>query len=425
MESKSSANIATTFQDFADDVGIPDTLICDLATEQVGAHYFYDQVWYWDEKKTDMNTEQRKIGRWLGIAHRVGSEMTYWILTKGAMVIARSTIQHITTTDMEQDAIKAAVQAFDTTIEARLSDENFTINEPGIFYMDDDDADDANEQMIPNDEEYGDMLQDPKPDIDDIEIYNKYLNSEFVVDRGGEQVRAKVIKRARSDSGYPIGTAHVNPMLDTREYECVTDDGTVERYTANMIAENIFAQCDDEGKRYTILDEIIEHAKDGNDAIDITNGFITSANGNRISKKTTRGWKLLCSWKDGSSDWVDLKELKDSNPIEVAEYAVANNIQEEPAFKWWVGDVLRRRNRIINKVKSRYWKLTHKFGIRLPHLVQEALRIDEGTGTMFWTEAIKKELKKVSVAFKLCDDWTPEQIRQGLARGDFVGYQEI
>jgi hypothetical protein len=342
MESKSSANIATTLQDFADDVGIPDTLICDLATEQVGAHTpmmkeirrlrirlrnsekgrsnqnhkaeteireikkkwkirmreknvprrlwdyglvhiaeiasitargpngrpgmeeilgqtvdisewldfdFYDQVWYWDEKKTDMNTEQRKIGRWLGIAHRVGSEMTYWILTKGAMVIARSTVQHVTTTDMEQDAIKAAVQAFDTTIEARLSDENFTINEPGIFYMDDDDADDANEQMIPNDEEYGDMLQDPKPDMDDIETYDKYLNSEFVVDRGGEQVRAKVVKRARSDSGYPIGTAHSNPMLDTREYECVTDDGTVERYTANIIAENIFAQCDDEGRR--------------------------------------------------------------------------------------------------------------------------------------------------------------------------------
>jgi hypothetical protein len=39
MESKSSANIAATLQDFADDVGIPDTtLVCDLATEQVGAH---------------------------------------------------------------------------------------------------------------------------------------------------------------------------------------------------------------------------------------------------------------------------------------------------------------------------------------------------------------------------------------------------
>jgi hypothetical protein len=38
MEPKASANIAATLQDFADDVGIPDNLVCDLATEQVGAH---------------------------------------------------------------------------------------------------------------------------------------------------------------------------------------------------------------------------------------------------------------------------------------------------------------------------------------------------------------------------------------------------
>lgn len=518
MESKSSANIAATLQDFADDVGIPDTLICDLATEQVGAHTpmmkeirrlrirlrnsekgrsnqnhkaeteirevkkkwklrmreknvprrlwdfglvyiaeitsiiargtngrpgmeeilgqtvdisewldfdFYDQVWYWDEKKTDMNKEQRKLGRWLGIAHRVGSEMTYWILTKAAKVIARSTVQHVTITDMEQDAIKTAVTEFNTALSLRLSDENYTINDPGIFYIDDEEpVDDDDETMIPDDAEYGDMLQAPKPEVDDIDMYDKYLNSEFVVDRGGEQVRAKVLKRAKSESGYPIGTAHTNPIFDTRVYECVTEDGTTERYTANIIAENIYAQCDDEGKSYAVLDEIIDHSKDGS-AIEIADGFITSANGNRIPKKTTRGWKLLCSWKDGTSDWIALKDLKDSNPIEVAEYAVANKINEEPAFKWWVSDILRRRNRIISKVKSRYWKLTHKFGIRLPHSVQEALRIDEATGTKFWSDAIKKELTKVNVAFEFCENWSPEQVRKGHARGDFVGYQEI
>jgi hypothetical protein len=69
----------------------------------------------------------------------------------------------------------------------------------------------------------------------------------------------------------------------------------------------------------------------------------------RTSKLTcpTRGWKLLCQWKNGSSDWVDLRHLKDSNPIEVAEYAVAKRIQEGPAFKWWVPETLRTRNRII------------------------------------------------------------------------------
>ena len=37
---------------------------------------FYDRVWYWDHQKTDMNNDQARIGCWLGIAHRVGSDMT-------------------------------------------------------------------------------------------------------------------------------------------------------------------------------------------------------------------------------------------------------------------------------------------------------------------------------------------------------------
>jgi hypothetical protein len=36
MESKSSHNIAQALNEFVDDVGIPGTLICDLASEQTG-----------------------------------------------------------------------------------------------------------------------------------------------------------------------------------------------------------------------------------------------------------------------------------------------------------------------------------------------------------------------------------------------------
>ena len=57
----------------------------------------------------------------------------------------------------------------------------------------------------------------------------------------------------------------------------------------------------------------------------------------------------MARWK---LDWTDLKESK---PVELAEYAVANKIIEELAFKWWVATVLRRRNWIISKLKSWYW----------------------------------------------------------------------
>jgi hypothetical protein len=54
------------------------------------------------------------------------------------------------------------------------------------------------------------------------------------------------------------------------------------------------------------------------------NGTVTLANGNVKPKITTQGWQLLVLWKDKSTSWVKLKDLKASNPIELAEYAVAN-----------------------------------------------------------------------------------------------------
>ena len=86
--------------------------------------------------------------------------------------------------------------------------------------------------------------------------------------------------------------------------------------------------------------------------------------------------------------WETLANLKESYPVQVAEYAVNNKIDQEPAFNWWVRQVLRKRDRILSKVKSRYWRTTHKFGIRVPKTVQEALQIDKETGTDYWEKAI-------------------------------------
>jgi hypothetical protein len=198
-------------------------------------------------------------------------------------------------------------------------------------------------------------------------------------------------------------------------------DGSIAEYAANVIAENLYSQVDSEGRQYLILNEIVDHSQDAS-AISKDQGFYTSYNGNQIRRKTTKGWKLCVEWKDGSTSWIPLSELKASNPVEVAEYAVANHLIEEPAFAWWTKDVLRRRNRIISKVKSRYWKTTHKFGIRLPHSVQQALQIDEETGTDYWRRAIEREMKNVRPAFERWDEGTVEDARDGKK---LVGYQEI
>ncbi len=57
---------------------------------------------------------------------------------------------------------------------------------------------------------------------------------------------------------------------------------------------------------------------------------------NKSLRQTTKGWFLQVLWKDRTSSWEPLENLKASNPGEVAEYAIANNISNEAAFAWWV-----------------------------------------------------------------------------------------
>jgi hypothetical protein len=139
-----------------------------------------------------------------------------------------------------------------------------------------------------------------------------------------------------------------NPLLDTREYEVEFPDGTMDTYSANIIAENLYSQVDTEGKQYQVISEIIDHRTNGH-AVSIDDAFITDKHGNQRRRKTTMGWEMLILWKGNTTSWVKLSDVKDSHPIEVAEYAVANKIVEQPAFAWWAKQALKKRDRHINK----------------------------------------------------------------------------
>ena len=80
--------------------------------------------------------------------------------------------------------------------------------------------------------------------------------------------------------------------------------------------------------------------------------------------------------------------MKDSFPVQLTEYSVRARISQEPTFAWWVSFVLKKRNLIIAKVKSKYWVRTHKFGIRVPKSVAEAKRLDKSNGDTLWWDAI-------------------------------------
>jgi len=181
---------------------------------------------------------------------------------------------------------------------------------------------------------------------------DEYVNAEVNLPHGEGMVTGKVIGHKGELDGTLRGLRSDNPLLDTRSYVVEFPDSEVSEYAANVIAENMWAQCDLDGQQRIILDSIMDHKTNGH-AVAMADRYI-NVKGKQHLRKTTRGWRLCCcQWKDGSTSWNRMADLKESHPIEVAEYAVAMGIDHEPAFAWWVPHTLRKRNRIIAAVKKR------------------------------------------------------------------------
>ena len=79
---------------------------------------------------------------------------------------------------------------------------------------------------------------------------------------------------------------------------------------------------------------------------------------------------------------------------------------------------------MISKVKKRYWRTTHKYGVRLPNNLTEAMQIYQANGNTYCKGEIDKEMKKAKIAYKPREDSTPEKVRKGNV-DDMHGYQEI
>jgi hypothetical protein len=157
-----------------------------------------------------------------------------------------------------------------------------------------------------------------------------------------ELAYTRVKRRAVDVEGKPVGRPSINPLLDSCQYEVEFMDGDTEILTANIIAENLLAQVDEEGHRQMLIDEIEDH-RITDDAIPIVQGTFSTPSGMKRRRRTTKGWELSVRWKDGSSTCISLKDLKDTYPVELADYDIDNKIQDEPAFAWWVPYVLKKR----------------------------------------------------------------------------------
>ena len=308
---------------------------------------FYDAIWY----KDNAGASPFEPGRWLGVSNNTGRLMTYYVLTQRGTVISRSTVQRVTSLELSTTNVTKMFNDFDQNISIKLKHDmsGFQGDKPNpedwadLLSSDPDFNDEFNK--IFNDNSIKEADEYTEETLDDT-----YLNMEVALPRDSDGPEyAKVTKRLRDANGLPIGTANDNPILDTRLYEVEYLDGYRTSLAANAIAENLFSQVDEEGNRHVLFDAIIDHRVDGSE-LQQKDAIITSANGGRRRKRSTKGWEILLQWKDGSSSWEAMKDVKEAYPVQLAEYALLHKISNQPAFAWWTPYVIKKKTQVISKI---------------------------------------------------------------------------
>jgi hypothetical protein len=354
--------------------------------------------------------DKELLGRDLGPAIDIGPAHTRKVLKQNGQILYRSTVRSLSPEEeMKPEEIESR-KSYEAEIAQRLGEATTWQELSGDPDFDTpvfDAYEDDHQALFPqaNDVDDGEPTT---PDTND-----QYVGAEVLLPHGDAVLTARVTGRKRDSDGIPIGKANANPILDTRVYQVKYPDGDVAEYAANVIAENMYSQCDSEGNQFLLMKAIVDHRKDGH-ALEKADMWI-QVGSNKHKRKTTKGWHLCIEWRDGTTSWERLADVKESNPVEVAEYAFATGIQDEPAYAWWCPHVLKRRDRIIAAVSARTHKKDHKFGIKVPKTWDEAVRLDKENSDTQWQDAVRQEMSKVRIAFKILDDGSKVP----------PGYQEI
>ena len=280
--------------------------------------------------------QHQRLGRVLGPARSAGTAMSQWVMTASGDVMPIQTLRALTNSENNSPTMKERKRDFTRFIKEKFGN-SIKLLKQGTSNEYPESIDEA--KSGPVDDEIYELYEGwydepchPISDVDEVEDYDLYIDAEVMLPRDGKYLEAaRVIGQAKDKNGKNYGTYNQNPVLNTKVYNVMFPDGTVTPYAANIIAENIYSQIDEEGHRYQLMDYIMDHRKDGT-AIPISEGYVVAKNGNRVKRQTTKGWYFQIQWKDGTDSWAPLKDLKASHPLQVAEYVQAAELINEPAF---------------------------------------------------------------------------------------------
>jgi hypothetical protein len=224
-----------------------------------------------------------QLGRDLGSAIDIGPAMTRNILKQNGIVMYRSSVRTLTQDEIQSPTEKKEREEFYIDVEKKFGP---AMNKD--YFKEDPDYADF---FTPTYDCYEDDEVSPSkmPDIDDIkeghdaDTYDQYFGAHVRLPIGDEIRSGKVVRRKRELDGTVRGRANANSMLDTRTYEIEFPDGRSDEYTANVIAENMYAECDIEGRQYNLMEGTTDHKTDG-DAVEPADMYIKHGSNKKVKK---------------------------------------------------------------------------------------------------------------------------------------------
>jgi hypothetical protein len=212
------------------------------------------EIYDWVLHRSNAGLGEVKVGRWLGVSHRVGRLMSYWVLPESGIPVSVTTVQRLTNDERNTDEMKGRMSQYGEKLRVLFESQSADASQ-GLRDVDTSKVIDPDNEDPVFFEEFTRIIDDttlPHADeLGNVEVVtDNHVGMEFSLARGGEceLVNATVRRRLNDEEGKPIGYAHANPLLDSRRYKIEYVDGHLIELTANVIAENLIAQVDVEGR---------------------------------------------------------------------------------------------------------------------------------------------------------------------------------
>ena len=232
---------------------------------------WYEWCYYREDTATFPHGKQ-VLGRVLGPALGEGNEMCQRVLKSNGEVVPRRSVRPLQEAEVHSPSEKRKREIFTELIRKRWGDSMKSVQPAKPKRPEGED---------PEDDEHSDNYFEPHefeerrpvPDMDDAvdsagrllnqqPAYDTLINAEVLLQQGETHVPAKVVRRAVGIDGSQVGTYDDNPFKSSVLYEVEFPDGQLKEYSANIIAENILYQVDQDGYSRTLFNAIVDYEKD-------------------------------------------------------------------------------------------------------------------------------------------------------------------